>query len=262
MITQRISYLLYFNKPATHVQIHRNLKLTKFCTIHITFYCINAFLNALNASLHLTAFLPHSECTAFFPSSSWPLSFLSLFLSFSSSSNLAWFMRECLSGVYRAFVHLDTLSCIHGVPLSNSYLLYFNPLLHSSYKSVRMAKISNLKYEGIIKKIIWASLLWVGRRWETILGCLSKADEKKNSCNKGLTGLLLQYTVSSNNCQVVPLVNVEFQRIIKSFAYIVFWINEFLTRTEIFFRKIYQIGDLAVLFIPIGLWANFVTQNC
>ena len=35
----------------------------------------------------------------FFPSASWPLSFLSLFLSFSSSSDLAWFMRDCLRGV-------------------------------------------------------------------------------------------------------------------------------------------------------------------
>ena len=38
----------------------------------------------------------------FFPSASWPLSFLSLFLSFSSSSDLAWFMRDCLRGVATA----------------------------------------------------------------------------------------------------------------------------------------------------------------
>ena len=41
------------------------------------------------------------------------LSFLSLFLSFSSSSDLAWFMRECLTGVW--LLCMDTLSCIHGV---------------------------------------------------------------------------------------------------------------------------------------------------
>ena len=40
-------------------------------------------------------------------------SFLSLFLSFSSSSDLAWFMRECLTGV--GLLCMDTLSCIHGV---------------------------------------------------------------------------------------------------------------------------------------------------
>ena len=49
----------------------------------------------------------------FFPSASWPLSFLSLFLSFSSSSDLAWFMRECLRWV--GLLCMDTLSCIHGV---------------------------------------------------------------------------------------------------------------------------------------------------
>ena len=49
----------------------------------------------------------------FFPSASWPLFFLSLFLSFSSSSDLAWFMRECLTGV--GLLCMDTLSCIHGV---------------------------------------------------------------------------------------------------------------------------------------------------
>ena len=35
----------------------------------------------------------------FYQSASWPLSFLSLFLSFSSSSDLAWFMRDCLRWV-------------------------------------------------------------------------------------------------------------------------------------------------------------------
>ena len=49
----------------------------------------------------------------FFPSASWHLSFLSLFLSLSSSSYLAWFMRECLTGV--GLLCMDTLSCIHGV---------------------------------------------------------------------------------------------------------------------------------------------------
>ena len=40
----------------------------------------------------------------FFLSASWPLSFLSLFFFFSSSSNLAWFMHEYLTGV-GLFVH-------------------------------------------------------------------------------------------------------------------------------------------------------------
>ena len=35
------------------------------------------------------------------------------FLSFSSSSNLAWFMRELLTGI--GLLCMDTLSCIHGV---------------------------------------------------------------------------------------------------------------------------------------------------
>ena len=55
-------------------------------------------------------------------------------LSFSSSSDLAWFMRECLTGG-RAFVHghtflhswthflafMDTLSCIHGHTFLHSW---------------------------------------------------------------------------------------------------------------------------------------------
>ena len=55
----------------------------------------------------------------FFPSASWPLSFLSLFLSFSSSSDLAWFMRECLTGV--GLLCMDTLSCIHGHTFLHSW---------------------------------------------------------------------------------------------------------------------------------------------
>ena len=58
----------------------------------------------------------HVFCFAelpFFPSASWPLSFLSLFLSFSSSSDLAWFMRDCLRWV--GLLCMDALSCIHGV---------------------------------------------------------------------------------------------------------------------------------------------------
>ena len=49
----------------------------------------------------------------FFPSASWPLSFLFLSLFCSSSSDLAWFMRKCLSWV--GLLCMDTLSCIHGV---------------------------------------------------------------------------------------------------------------------------------------------------
>ena len=41
--------------------------------------------------------------------------------------------------------------------------------------------------EGIIKKILWASRLWVGRRKEPILGYISKNDEKMNLVHKGLT---------------------------------------------------------------------------
>ena len=55
----------------------------------------------------------------FFPSASWPLSFLSLFLSFSSSSDLAWFMRECLTGA--GLLCMDTLSCIHGHTFLHSW---------------------------------------------------------------------------------------------------------------------------------------------
>ena len=37
--------------------------------------------------------------------------------------------------------------------MSQIVYLYYNPLVPSAHKSVRIAKISNLKLEGIIKKI-------------------------------------------------------------------------------------------------------------
>ena len=55
--------------------------------------------------------------------------------------------------------------------------------MYIGHNSVCMAKILILKCERIIKKI-----LWVTRRYPRgpILGRLSKTDEKKSSCNKGL----------------------------------------------------------------------------
>ena len=40
--------------------------------------------------------------------------------------------------------------------------------------------------EGIIKKFLWASRLWVGRRLEPILGYVPKNDETNNLVHKGL----------------------------------------------------------------------------
>ena len=70
-----------------------------------------------NVCLGRTCFIPQM-CFCFvglpfFLPASWPLSFLSFVLSFSTSSDFAWFMREWLSGV--GLLCMDTLSCIHGV---------------------------------------------------------------------------------------------------------------------------------------------------
>ena len=46
--------------------------------------------------------------------------------------------------------------------------------------------ISILFWEGIIKKFIWASRLWVGRRKEPIFGYVPINDENKNLVHKGL----------------------------------------------------------------------------
>ena len=58
------------------------------------------------------------------------------------------------------------------------FVKVLNPLVPSSHKSARIAKTSILKLEGTIKKILWASRLWVGRRKEPILGYVSKNYEK------------------------------------------------------------------------------------
>ena len=67
--------------------------------------------------------------------------------------------------------------------------MQLNPLLAIAHKSARIGKISILKLEGIIKKILWASRLWVGRRKKPILGYVSKNYKKNN--NSGTKGLSL-----------------------------------------------------------------------
>ena len=58
------------------------------------------------------------------------------------------------------------------------FVKVLNPLVPSAHKSAWIAKTSILKLEGTIKKILWASRLWVGRRKEPILGYVSKNYEK------------------------------------------------------------------------------------
>ena len=62
----------------------------------------------------------------------------------------------------------------------------FNPLLPYGNCNYSLLKISFLKKEGIKKNFLWAPRLWVGRRWEPILGYISKFDGKKVSGSNGL----------------------------------------------------------------------------
>ena len=54
-----------------------------------------------------------------------------------------------------------------------------NPLLPGVPYMARLAKLFISISEGIIKKFLWTSRLWVGRRKESILGYVPKNDEKK-----------------------------------------------------------------------------------
>ena len=68
------------------------------------------------------------------------------------------------------------------------------PLLPSSNYSYRIIKISFSKKEGIKKKnFLGAPRLWVGRRWEPILGYISKFDGIKVSGINGLNCLGFRY---------------------------------------------------------------------
>ena len=105
----------------------------------------------------------------------------------------------------------------------------------SAHKSVRIAKISNLKLEGIIKKISkWATPLWVGRRKEPILGYVSKNYEKKNSGTKGLTEAIikmngyLELTVVYDMSYYVKLSSLPIKTIPRALTFFVLQISVFL----------------------------------
>ena len=71
-------------------------------------------------------------------------------------------------------------------------MLNINPLLHNGKYGYRRIKISFLRKKGIMEKNSpWAPCLWVGRRWEPILGYVLKFDGKKVSGSNGLTYLHL-----------------------------------------------------------------------
>ena len=65
-----------------------------------------------------------------------------------------------------------------------------NPLLPIVPYMTCLAKTLISILKGIIKKIIWASRLWVGRRKEPILGYVPRNDDKRNSGSKRLKGLV------------------------------------------------------------------------
>ena len=60
--------------------------------------------------------------------------------------------------------------------VSSAEIFNVNPLTPSWIHKSSLTKILFIKYEGIIKKILWASRLWVGRRKEPILGFVQKND--------------------------------------------------------------------------------------
>ena len=54
----------------------------------------------------------------------------------------------------------------------SSYWVEFNPLVHSVHYIGRLIKI--LILEEILKKFLWASRLWVGRRKDPVLSYVMK----------------------------------------------------------------------------------------
>ena len=66
-------------------------------------------------------------------------------------------------------------------------LMYYNPLVPSAHKSVRISKISILKLEGIIKKISYERRDYESVDENSLSEAMSRKNyEKKNSGTKGL----------------------------------------------------------------------------
>ena len=100
----------------THYWVSMSSSLGKFCFVRLPFY----------------------------PSASWPLSLPSLFLSF--SSDLAWFMRECLEGV-RPLSYERTFLHSWSVPMKLVFgLLHLTLVLFVSFMTLAVCKDTYLHY--------------------------------------------------------------------------------------------------------------------
>ena len=64
------------------------------------------------------------------------------------------------------------------------------------------------KKKGYRKKFLWAPRLWVGRRWEPILGYISKFDGIKVSGINGLKKMIFFLTFMTHYCLTATIVTV------------------------------------------------------
>ena len=91
-------------------------------------------------------------------------------------------------------------------------------------KSVRIAKISILKLEGISSKnFLWASRLWVGRRKEPILGYVSKNYKKKK--NSGTKVLYSQQSQLAGECDDITQLIYQNMNYVTEYIYIYIYIS-------------------------------------